>query len=151
MQVMAISDIGIMKRLIISLMFWIKMASAQDYTVTARVNPVNVYAGYPLTIEVDVQFTAPPYSHIYPVLTSSDPGITASAWCGSYHPVCWGTPPFVYNSSVLSRFWAVVTPSASTLPGNYTVTLTATSNAIVHTLALPINVVSVPRFKLSRR
>jgi hypothetical protein len=151
MPVMAISDVGIMKRLIISPMFWITLASAQDYTVTARVNPVNVYAGYPLTIEVDVQFTAPPYSRIYPVLKASELGIEANPWCGIFHPVCWGAPPFVYNSAATSRFWVVVTPSSSTLPGNYTVTLTATSNALVHTLALPINVVSVPRFKLSRR
>ena len=140
-----------MKRLIVSLMLWIALASAQDYTLTAVVNPVNVYAGYPLTIEVGMAFTSPPYSHVYPVLSISDPSLIAVPACGVSHPACWGTPPFVYNTAATSRFWVVVTPGSSTFPGNYTVTLTTTSNAIVHTLALPINVVSVPRVKAPRR
>jgi hypothetical protein len=109
---------------------------AQDYTLSSRVNPGRVYAGYPLTIELDVAFASSP-SHVHPTLTTSDPSLTAALWCGMSNPKCWGSPAYIYNSSSSCRFWVIVTGS---VPGSYTVTVTTTANQLEHSLELPVTI-----------
>lgn len=117
---------------------------AQDYSVTARVNPGRVYAGHPLTIELEVDFAAAPYSHIFPALKVSNPGISASLWCGAYNPACWGSPPFVWNTAATSIFSVIATPAATAAPGAYTVTVDMTANGVAHSITLPFSVLAVP-------
>lgn len=112
-----------------------------DYTLTARVNPVNVYAGSPLTIEIDVLFTGPPYDHIHPTLTPSHPDLAASLWCGVYNPACWGSPPYVYNTAQSAKFYVI---AKSSIPGSYSVMLTTVASGITHTLNLPVTVLPLP-------
>lgn len=112
-----------------------------DYTLTARVNPGTVYAGNPLTIEIAAAFAATPYTHIHPTLTPSSPAVTAQLWCGIYSPNCWGTPPYIYNTSQTAKFYVVATAAA---PGSHTITVATAAAGITKTLTLPITVLPVP-------
>jgi hypothetical protein len=112
-----------------------------DYTAAVTVNPGSVYAGYRLWANTVVTFSSTPYSNIYVALTTSDPSVTATIWCGIYDPTCWGSGTYVYNTAASNNFGVVI---VGTTPGSYTVTASITSNSIPHSVTIPLTVLAVP-------
>lgn len=121
--------------------------SAQDYGLTTWVNPVRVYAGYSMVVQVKVDYTST-VGHLYfTSLSTTEPKITVTPWCGWANPNCWGAgdSKFQWNSSnnpLYTHVW--ITAAADTAPGQYHVTLTTTANNVVRSLNVPITVLAAP-------
>lgn len=130
--------------------FWMLLfalpLAAQDYTLSLRVNPAHVYAGYTAASQVQVTF-ADAVGHVYfDSMTSGNAEVAAAPWCNVFNPDCWGTSPkyFFNTSNSTIRFQVRTTASAEATPGNYTVTVTVTANSIQKQIAVPITVAAAP-------
>ena len=123
------------------------LLAAQDYTLEPWINPVDVYAGYTLTMRINVHFTGGKADHVYfTSLSASGSGIDVKPDCGWANPDCWkiGGKPGLWNSNPATSFDVKVTPARGTAPGPYAVDLATASLGIAHKVRLPIRVLAVP-------